>query len=133
MNNWDKKMAFAIDSAKLLPKLNVIDVEFINSDRLEVYIALTKEERAIGLSTIPYLDLDGMLFLYEKPSFNPFTMNDMGFNLDIGWYDHEGKLIKSGSFEAGYSAPLFSPKPYVYVIETLAGHLPSGDLRVRNV
>lgn len=126
-------MEAIIASGKLLKRLNIIDINFINGQTLEVYAALDKIEKSIGLSTIPYLDIDGMIFFYETPSFNPFTMKDMGFDLDIGWYDNAGKCIKRGTFKAGFEGPLFSPKRYTYVIETLAGRLPLSDLKVANV
>lgn len=133
MNNWIDKMEAVIASGRLLNRLNIIDINFINGQDLEVYAALDKVEKSIGLSTIPYLDVDGMIFFYEKPSFNPFTMKDMGFDLDIGWYDASGQCIKRGTFKAGFENPIFSPKPYSYVIETLAGRLPLSDLKVANV
>lgn len=120
-------------SARLLKKLNVIDIEYANGDILEVYVALNKEERAIGLSTVPYLDVDGMLFYYETPSYIPFTMLDMGFDLDIAWYDASGSLLKRGTFEAGYNSPIFCHKPFSYVVETKAGTIPDSDLKVKNV
>lgn len=126
-------MNAAIASKRLLGKLNVIDIGFTNGTYLEVYAAISKEEKSTGLSTLPYLDVDGMMFFYETPSYNPFTMADMGFDLDIGWYDSTGAVIKHGTYEAGYSSPIFSPKPYSYVIETKAGNLPSVNLKVQNV
>jgi uncharacterized membrane protein (UPF0127 family) len=133
MNNWEFKMDAAVKSARLLNQLNVIDVDFVNGSSLEVYVAMSKEEKSIGLSTIPYLDTDGMMFFYEKPSYNPFTVIDMGFDIDIAWYSRDGKCIKSGTFAAGTHGALFSPKPYTYVIETLANNLPKSDLKVSNV
>jgi uncharacterized membrane protein (UPF0127 family) len=133
MENWQSQMDRVVESARLLSSFNVIDVEFVNDKVLEVYVAITRQERAMGLSTIPYLDLDGMMFFYDKPSFVPFTMADMGFDLDIGWYDEKGKLIKIERVEAGNTAPVFCPKPFSYVIETMAGSLPETDLRLKNV
>jgi len=126
-------MKIVQDTARLLDKFNVIDVEFDNGEVLEVYVAMTREERAVGLSTVPYLDVDGMLFYYETASYVPFTMIDMGFDLDIAWFDSDGTLIKSGTFEAGYSQPIFCSRPFNYVIETMAGVLPTTNLKVKNV
>lgn len=133
MDKWTNKMQAAIATARLLENFNVIDVSFDNGEVLEVYVAMSKEEKAIGLATIPYLDVDGMMFFYDKPSFTPFTVADMGFDLDIAWFDSSGSLIKSGTYKAGSNAPLFSPKPYTYVVETLAGNLPKSNLKVFNV
>jgi uncharacterized membrane protein (UPF0127 family) len=133
MENWDRKMSAVLESAKFLNKLNVIDIDFVNGSSLEVYVAMTKEDRSIGLSTLPYLDTDGMMFFYDQPSYNPFTVLDMGFDIDIAWYSRDGKCIKHGTFPAGMDSPIFSPKPYTYVVETLANNLPKSDLKVSNV
>jgi len=133
MENWTEKMEATIASARLLENFNVIDISFDNGEVLEVYVAITKEEKAAGLATIPYLDVDGMIFFYDKPSFTPFTVADMGFDLDIAWFDENGVLIKSGTYKAGSGTPLFSPKPYTYVVETLSGNLPKSNLKVKNV
>jgi uncharacterized membrane protein (UPF0127 family) len=133
MINWNVQMTAAMKSARLLEKLNVIDIDFINGSSLEVYVAMNKEERAVGLSTLPYLDTDGMIFFYDQPSYNPFTVLDMGFDIDIAWYSRDGKCIKHGTFPAGMDQPIFSPKPYTYVVETLANSLPKSDLKVSNV
>lgn len=130
---WEQKMEAVVASKRILDKLNVIDVSFIDGQILEVYVALSKEERSAGLQSIPYLDVDGMMFFYEHPSYNPFTMKDVGFDLDIGWYDFAGKLIKKQTCSSGLVSPIFSPRPYSYVIETLAGNLPESDLKVANV
>lgn len=131
--NWNDQMKALQESARLLNKLNVIDVEFSDGSVLEVYIAMTKEERAIGLSTVPYLDVDGMLFYYENASYVPFTMIDMGFDLDIAWFDAAGNVLKSGTFPAGHTDPIFCPYAFSYVIETQAGTLPVSNLKVKNV
>jgi uncharacterized membrane protein (UPF0127 family) len=133
MDNWEEKMDAIIASKRILDKLNVIDISFTGGQLLEVYVAISKEERSSGLQSIPYLDVDGMMFFYDKPSFNPFTMKDVGFDLDIGWYDIGGVCIKRGTYNSGLDAPIFSPKPYSYVIETLAGKLPASNLKVANV
>jgi len=130
MENWNKKMQAAIDSERLLKNFNVIDLKFENGEILEVYVAITKEEKSIGLSTMPYLDIDGMMFFYDKPSFTPFTVMDMGFDIDIGWFDESGDLIKSATYKAGSKSPIFSPKAYTYVVETIVGNLPISKLKL---
>jgi len=133
MDNWQFKMDAVIASNFLLKNMNVIDITFTNGQELEVYVALNQRERSIGLSTIPYLDVDGMLFYYEKPSYNPFSVKDMGFDLSIGFYNELGECVKSGDYPAGDGMPIYSPKKYSYVVETRLGQLPKSNLKVNNV
>jgi uncharacterized membrane protein (UPF0127 family) len=133
MIEWQEKMDAVIASKKMLQNMNVIDINFTDGRILEVYVAISRQEKAKGLQSIPYLDVDGMIFAYDKPSLNPFTMKDVGFDLDVGWYDLKGILLKKSTYASGSEAPMFSPKPYCYVIETLAGNLPESDLKVADV
>jgi uncharacterized membrane protein (UPF0127 family) len=131
MDDWYKKMSRLQSSAAYFLTRDVLDVEFENGEVLELYVAITQQERSSGLSNISVLDLDGMMFFYETPSFVPFTMSNMLMDLNIAWYDQAGKLIKSGQFKAEDPTPIFCPSAFSYVIETPVGELPGGNLKLR--
>jgi len=119
------------DSARFLASLDVLDIEFSSGHSLELYIANTAEQRSKGLAHLSSIDADGMLFYYDTTSYRPFTMKDMKFNLDIGWYDEQGKLLDVGNFEAGQEDPIYARYGYRYVIETPTGNLPLANLKVK--
>jgi uncharacterized membrane protein (UPF0127 family) len=131
MNDWQSRMDALSETANLLRNRNVIDLAFQNGRTLEVYVAISAQERAIGLNDLSFIDLDGMLFVYETASYTPFTMAKMMMDLDIGWYRADGSLIRRGTWPAGHSGPLFSSEPYSYVLETEAGLLDDTPLLIR--
>lgn len=87
----------------------------------DVYLAETSEQRKQGLSDLKVLDKDGMLFVFQQPSFSPFHMANMQMDLTISFYDADGVLIKSKECSKHFRGPIFSPQPYTYVLETPAG------------
>ena len=129
---WQSKFDNLCETARYLLNCDVIDISFANGLSREVYVAISKEQRAKGLSSVSYLDLDGMLFYYDMPSFVPFTMSKMEIPIDIAWYDSDGRLLKIATFEPGYSHPIFCPKAFTYVFEAPVGTIPNSDLKVRN-
>lgn len=130
--NWKNKMDAVCETAAFLINCNVIDISFSNGITREVYVAISKSQRSKGLSSVSYIDLDGMLFYYEQPSFVPFTMAKMEMAIDIAWYESDGTLIKLATFEPGYMHPIFCPKAFSYVLEAPAGTIPNSNLKVRH-
>ena len=113
-----------------LNRLNIIDVEFNSGHSLEVYVALEKADKAKGLSSLNSIDTDGMLFWYNEPTYRPYSMREMNFDLDIAWYDRNGKLLHSSSHEAGDPNPVTCPYAYHYVLEVPKNTLPISDLKL---
>lgn len=85
---------------------------------ISFYVAENADQHATGLSGLSSLDKDGMLFVFDTPTTKPFHMANMELDLDIAFYDEEGKLLKVGSFSKHYKGPIFSPSAYKYVVET---------------
>lgn len=131
MDTWNDRMTQLLESASYLNSLNVLEVQFANGEWLDLYIAATQRERAQGLSNLEAIDVDGMLFYYDKPSFVPFTMSAMKMDLSIAWYDIDGKLLRHGTYKAGSDSPLFSSTAFSYVIETPAGLLPECNINLK--
>lgn len=126
----DKSLAEICEIARVVNSCNVTDLAFTSGHKLEVYLAMSPEQRKVGLSNIDMLDTSGMLFVYSAPTYIPFTMKDTKIDLDIAWYDRNGKLIQSGSYKAFQTGHITCPKAFSYVLETPAGQLPGGDFRL---
>jgi uncharacterized membrane protein (UPF0127 family) len=129
--SWVQAMTDIQTAVRSLACANVLDIEFINGERREVFVAATPESRSTGLSHQSELAVDGMLFVYETPSYVPFTAVDMRFDMDIAWYDHTGTVLRHLSVTAGDRTALFSPSAFSYVLETASGNLPEANLKVR--
>jgi uncharacterized membrane protein (UPF0127 family) len=118
------------ESYRFLAGLNVIDISFASGHSLEVYVAISSHEKRRGLAGLNTLDTDGMLFCYDTPTYSPFTMKDMKFNLDIAWFDDGGKLINNQFWTAGAKIPAVCYRSFSYVLEVPAGTLPVSDLKL---
>lgn len=129
--DFKKSLAEITGSARFLSQLDVLDVEFASGHSLELYVASSLDDQVRGLSNLENIDVDGMLFYFATKTYKPFSMKDMLFDLDVGWYDAAGKLLDVASFEAGNETPVYAKYGYRYVIETRKGSLPFSDLKVK--
>lgn len=118
------------DSYRFLASLNVIDISFESGHSLEVYVALDQHEKRRGLAHLDAIDTDGMLFCYDTPTYSPFTMKDMKFDLDIGWFDYSGKLINHQTWVAGSKLPMVCHRSFSYALEVPSGTLPISNLKI---
>lgn len=131
-SEWAEEMAEVCGLGRFLLSCNVIDIEFANGQKLDVYLALTMEQRQRGLADLSTLDLDGMLFYYPQISYVPFIMKDMKMDLDIAFFNKDGKLLNVFTATAG-SGPVVLGQPFTYVLECPAGSFPQSDLKVRGI
>lgn len=118
------------DKAAYLEHLDVVDVNFTSGHGLEVFVASTDIQRSRGLGDLEEIPTQGMLFFYSTATYKPFTMKDMAFDLDFGWYDSEGKLLDIQQHKAGSTAPVVTANKYNYVIEAVSGMLPLADIEI---
>ena len=98
----------------------------VGEDVLRVVVARTSSQRNQGLSGIDEMPpgLDGMLFSWSEPSSTSFNMGDVGFPLDVWFFDDEGVLIGSASMETcpdGACTSYSTPGPVMWALETVAG------------
>lgn len=124
-------MAHICETARVLSSCNVADIQFDDGSFFEVYFAMTAEQRKKGLAWLQDLDLSGMLFCYDQPTIVPFTAKDMLIDLDIAWYNSSGIQLAKKTVVAGDANPICAPDFFSYVLETPAGKLPSGNIRLR--
>lgn len=116
------------ENIKYLNNLNVLDVSFHSGHSLELYVAIKDEEHIRGLSNLEDITLDGMLFVYDKPTYLPFTAKDMLFDMDIAWFDENGRIIDSRFIPAGQKELVTVQQQYSFAIETKAGMLPQSSI-----
>lgn len=107
----------------------------VGDEMLFVALASTGSERSQGLSGLTELpeDIDGMLFTWDEPTTTSFHMRDVGFPLDVWWFDADGNLLGSARMEPCLEddCPSYStPGPVVWALETPADarDFATGDL-----
>ncbi|MDO4465394.1 MAG: DUF192 domain-containing protein [Bacillota bacterium] len=98
--------------------LKPTDTITVGDKEFDVEIADTNEKRSDGLSRCKSLkDDQGMLFVFDSPSTNYFTMKETDIDLDIVFIDDEDTVISVESVEARDPEPVVCDKPYKYVLE----------------
>lgn len=122
-------MSAVQDTARFFADCDVLDISFESGHQMEVYVAVSSSQRSRGLASISSLDLDGMLFYFDPPSYVPFTAAKMLMDIDIAWYDRAGRLIQMETAKAG-SGPYYCSKPFTYVLEAPVGQIPRADLKL---
>ena len=128
---WDEEMADLQSAKYLLDNLDVLTVHFEGGSQGEFYVVTSIEDKIQGLSSLDFLDTDGMLFCFAQDSYIPFTMRDMKINLSIAFFDSSGGLLSSGSYEARDPAPVVcSNPPYRYVLECPENSYGGADLKI---
>lgn len=90
----------------------------IGDKKYSVSIADTEKERKIGLSKCTDLPKDeGMLFVFDEPVNQYFTMAETDIDLDIIFIDEEGTVISVNSIKARTEDPVVCEHKYKYVLE----------------
>lgn len=90
----------------------------IGDKKYSVSIADTEKERRIGLSKCTNLPKDeGMLFVFDEPVNQYFTMAETDIDLDIIFIDEEGTVISVKSVKARTEDPIVCEHKYKYVLE----------------
>src|SRR2546423_1382555 len=90
-----------------LPK--TVDDYFVfhlDGHAIRLQLAVTESEMAHGLMERRDLGRDdGMLFVYERPQRMSFWMHDTPAPLDIGFFDHSGRLKEIYQMQAFDETP----------------------------
>lgn len=106
--------------SKEKPKKTITPTDSIKIGGYEydVVIADTPESRKKGLEDYNYLREDeGMLFIFDAPTTDYFTMKNCGIDLDIIFIDSEMEVVDMKSVKAYDPKPVTSSEPYQYVLE----------------
>jgi len=103
----------------------------IDEKTFSVELAVTKDERELGLSGRNYLENDrGMLFIFDKPDIQRFWMKDMNFSIDIIWISSDFEVVgieRSASPET-FPEIFSSPEPVSFVLEVNSGK--ASDIKI---
>lgn len=97
----------------------------------KVDVADEPSERYQGLSDREKLEKDsGMLFIFEKPDFYGFWMQDMRFSIDIIWIKGDRVIgISENLAPTSFPKLFYPPEPADYVLEISAGEARTRGLR----
>lgn len=105
----------------------------INGIELKVDLAITEEEKTIGLSDRDSLnEHEGMLFVFDIAGNYSFWMKDMNFPIDIIWIGedftivHIEREVLPESYPSSFSSNTLSK----YVLETVAGFSEKNNLKI---
>ena len=90
----------------------------IGGKMYNLWVADTEQKKRKGLSTIDHLpDNAGMIFLYDKPTRNKFSMRETSVPLTLIFLDEKGKTVHQEKCNPFHEKLIKSSKPYKYVIE----------------
>lgn len=112
----------------------IIDV-IINGNVITAELAMTEEEKAIGLMNRQNLDTNsGMLFVYQNEADRGFWMKDTFIPLDIVFIDEDRKVVSiSANTKPNQTDEIYySDKKSMYVLELNAGKAEELDIKPGN-
>lgn len=112
----------------------IIDV-IINGNVITAELAMTEEEKAIGLMNRQNLDANsGMLFVYQNEADRGFWMKDTFIPLDIVFIDEDRKVVSiSANTKPNQTDEIYySDKKSMYVLELNAGKAEELDIKPGN-
>lgn len=97
----------------------------INLAGKEIHVEIADDsiERERGLAGRDKLNSDGMLFIFNEPSYPKLWMKNTNFEIDIVWIDEHGTIIDLNENIKPETYPeTFSPKiPAKYALELKGG------------
>jgi uncharacterized protein len=105
----------------------------IGGQNIRVELALTPEERTLGLSGRDALgDTEGMLFVFPEPGEYLFWMKGMNFPIDIIWIDEKKQIIyvKTNALPENYLETYGPEQDAKYVLEVSAGFSEKNNVKV---
>ncbi len=73
----------------------------LDGNELRLLVAATPAQRIQGLRGVDLSDCDGMAFVYERPTYQPFTMEGMTDPLDIVFIDEAQGILERAHLEPG--------------------------------
>jgi uncharacterized membrane protein (UPF0127 family) len=112
-----------------------VRVYFPDGESLSAELAVTQEERALGLMFRKTIECDqGMLFVFDNEDFYSFWMKNMLIPLDLIWLDKEKRIVHIERCVPPCErepCPSYSPRiPGMYVLELKAGSVEQRGLKI---
>lgn len=106
-----------VANRKILHPTDTIEVGDLEID---VEIAKTPEERKDGLSRVTRLyEGEGMLFIFDEPTRDYFTMKETSIDLDIVFISEDLEVLEVHTVKAHDTKPVVCESEYKYVLETV--------------
>ncbi len=103
----------------------------IGNDTLFVEVAVTEEERALGLMYREFLpENSGMLFIFEDEDYLSFWMKNTMIPLSIAFIDSDGVIVDIQDMEPYTTTPHISKKPARYALEVNQGWFKKHGVKV---
>ena len=123
-----------------IPNDRYLQAKVILNDDFELtaYVAITNDQQVKGLSVKDHLkENEGMLFVFEQPTRQEFSMRGMKFPIDIIWLDSNGTVVhiehnlQPCIMTFAFICPPYIPdKDSLYVLETVAGFSKKHSIKV---
>jgi uncharacterized membrane protein (UPF0127 family) len=112
-----------------------IKIYFPDGDSLTAELAITPEERTLGLMHRKKIGFDqGMLFIFDKEDFHAFWMKNMLIPLDFVWLDKEKRIVhieKDVPPCKKEPCPTYTSKvPAMFFLELKAGSVEKRKLKI---
>ena len=103
----------------------------IGNDTLFVEVAVTEEERALGLMYREFLpENGGMLFIFEDEDYLSFWMKNTMIPLSIAFINSDGVIVDIQDMEPFTTTPHVSKKPARFALEVNQGWFKKHGVKV---
>lgn len=110
----------------------------VNSVSINALVADTDYSRTKGLSGRNFLaPTEGLLFVFDKESYQGFWMKEMKFSIDIVWLNKDKKIVHIEHNVSPETYPKifypnneFNAEPSLYVLETNANFFKNNNIKV---
>jgi len=103
----------------------------IGNDTLFVEVAVTEEERALGLMYREFLpENGGMLFIFEDEDYLSFWMKNTMIPLSIAFINSDGVIVDIQDMEPYTTTPHVSKKPAQFALEVNQGWFKKHGVKV---
>ncbi|MBS3906419.1 MAG: DUF192 domain-containing protein [Syntrophaceae bacterium] len=113
-----------------LPKIPL----YIKEKEIQVEVARTPEERAVGLMGRKHLGKEeGMLFIFEEEGYHSFWMKNTLIPLSIAFIDRESRIVKITDMKPLTLTSHPPPKPVLYALEMNEGWFSRNGIRVGDI
>lgn len=91
---------------------------YLGNETIHAQVAITSQEQQKGLQGVEHLaENEGMLFVFNPPRKICMWMKDVPIDLDVGFFDENGKLIAVRHMKAQTQNTHCSPQPAKWALE----------------
>lgn len=122
--------SFSVVCLMLLSQPVLAETLFVDQYQVEARIAITPEEQHKGLQGVRALgENEGMLFIFIQKQKVCMWMKDVPIDLDVGFFDENGRLIDVHQMKAQTRNTHCSPQEIKWALEMPGGWFEKRKLR----